>query len=40
MKAQPPPDSQDELQARRSLTSNYLLVNRPEITQNALIIKR
>ena len=33
-------DSQDELQARRSLTSNYLLVNRPEITQNALIMKR
>jgi len=30
----------NELRTRRSLTSNYLLVNRPEITENALIMKR
>ena len=30
----------NELRARRSLTTNYLLVNRPEITENALIMKR
>lgn len=40
MKARPPHNSQDGLQARRSLTTNYLLVNRSEITQNALIMKR
>jgi hypothetical protein len=40
VKAQPPHNSQDALQARRSLTTNYLLVNRSEITQNALIMKR
>jgi hypothetical protein len=40
MKAQLRHDSYDGLKTAAPRSMNYLLVNRPEITQNALIMKR